>query len=100
MFKVTLLYETDVNGIYMQEIDTANDLFNAEWKRDRMMKKWLGYVANELLYSPSEKYQMVLPRGDLNHKFQDELIQLFIKYLNLRGKEDRDRTFSIVIEEF
>lgn len=99
MFKITLQYESDINGIYTQEIETADDLFNAERKRDRMLSRWLNIISNYLLIRSIEIYQINSSPNDQNYSLQYEIIQLFIKYLNLRDKKDRDRTFSIKIEE-
>ncbi len=100
MYKITLLFESDVRGIYTQEIETADSLSNAEFKRDRMLYRWLNIISNDLSINNHNGSYLIGSSYELNYKFQYELLQLFIKYLNLRGKEDRDRTFSIVIEEF
>ena len=100
MYKITLLFESDVRGIYTQEIETADSLSNAEFKREQMLYRWLNIISNNFSINNQYLPYLIGSPHELNYKLQYELLQLFIKYLNLRGKEHRDRTLSIVIEEF
>ena len=40
MYKITVFFKSNVEGVYTKEEETAIDKWNAEFQYDKMLKKW------------------------------------------------------------
>jgi hypothetical protein len=117
MYKITVLFESNVKYVYTKEEETATDRENLRWKINRIVARWfkilvphvdLSLVPNqdELLIATHENYLPVTGLFELsgcnygNNKLQLILINHTIDFLNKYKKEtDEDRTFNITIED-
>ena len=116
MFKITLLFESDIFGIYKEEVETASDDFKCNHKKEQMINNWLNifscalfgdknehnfckgsfiYLCENSYYSFNENSN----RLKFSYEYKYELIQLYIKYLNMIHITDRNRTFKIIVEQ-
>jgi hypothetical protein len=91
MYKITVHFVSDVKGVYTKEIETATSKADLDYKKTRMIHRWLYILVpyikidNIDLFSWEEKL---------------ELIQFEIKRLNKRNKGEQDRIFSLTVEEY
>lgn len=103
MYKIILTYQSDKNDIFKQEIETASSEFEYMNKRDNLINTWLSYFSNELFGNTNVNYSISVIGCNysykLNYEYKYELIQLYIKYLNMSHIIDKNRTFEIVVEE-
>lgn len=53
MYKITLLYQTGVNGEYVNEVEIAEDLEQAKYKRGGMINRWFEKLCD---YIDFERY--------------------------------------------
>lgn len=44
MYKITVLFNSNIDGVYTKEEETATDLFQMQCKRNRMMNRWFGIL--------------------------------------------------------
>jgi hypothetical protein len=89
MYRINLLYQSNIKGIYAKEQETATDFEQLERKRVRMLRRWAKILYPELPFKKIKK-QSVLTL--------ENLIQNKIFVLNRDTPGDIDRTFSISIE--
>lgn len=90
MYKITLLFKSDVNGIYTKEIETASNNGLMNMKRDRMIKRWLGILCP---YIDDSKI------SNMTTDCKYQLIQNQIKMLNKTNKGEQERKFIITVKE-
>jgi hypothetical protein len=89
MYKINLLYQSDIKGIYTMEQETATDVEQLERKRVRMLRKWAKIFNPEIPFKKIKKQSAYL----LN-----ELIQNNIIALNRNEPGDINRAFLITVE--
>ena len=95
MYKITVLFESDINGVYTQEIETASDEFFKNLKYDRLLDRWLKRLCPKLKMD-TNCYDA--KHVDLLNKYIIDSINLTLDYQNKINKIDRNRTFNIKVE--
>ena len=116
MLKITLLFESDIFGIYKQEVETASDDFKCNFKTEQMINNWLDIFSYALFGDKKEhnicngsliflcensynSFDANSNRLKFSYEYKYELIQLYIKYLNMIHITNRNRTFKIIVEQ-
>jgi hypothetical protein len=89
MYKITLLYQSDIEGIYTSEQETATDLEQLQRKRVRMLRKWAKIFNPEIPFRKIKKQSAYVLK---------ELIQNNIIALNRDAPGNVERDFLITIE--
>ena len=95
MYKITVLYESDINGVYVQEIETASDEFFKNLKYQRLLDKWSKRLCPKF---NMDTYYYTPKDVDLFNFFIIDSINLSLDYQNKINKKDRNRTFNINVE--
>jgi hypothetical protein len=90
MYKITLLFKSDVKGIFTKEVETASNYSLMNMKRERMIKRWLSILC------PNIDEAKV---SNLSTDCKLQLIQNQIKMLNKTNKGEQERKFIINIKE-
>ena len=88
MYKITLLFESDIEGVYTQEIETADCYNQMQRKYNRMLSRWFGYIC------PNTKLE-----NDSNENMLNKILTK-IDELNNVSKHYRNRTFDIRVEKY
>jgi hypothetical protein len=52
MYKITLLFESDVKGVYTKEEETATDEYITRSKFDRMVDRWASILVPHIQHFP------------------------------------------------
>ncbi len=94
MYKITVLFESDINGVYTQEIETAHDEITKNIKYGELLEKWLNKLCSHINFNPSYKDE-----NHINNKYVIDMINLKLDWENKVRKIDRDRTFNINVEK-
>jgi len=94
MYKITVLFESDVNGVYTQEIETAEDEKMKNIKYGELLDRWLNILFPSLGLNASYKNE-----NHLDNKLIIDCINLRLDYNNKINIKDRLRTFNIKVEK-
>ncbi len=95
MYKITVLFESDINGVYTQEIETASDEFHKNLKYANLLHKWVELLCPKL---KCKNGNYGLTDQDVINGYIIDSINLYLEYQNKINKKDRNRTFNIKVE--
>ncbi len=93
MYKITVLFESDVNGVYTQEIETVQDEKMKNIKYGELLDKWLNILFPNLALIANYKEEK-----HLDNKHIIDCINLNLDYRNKISIKNRNRTFNIKVE--
>jgi hypothetical protein len=95
MYKITVLFESDHDGIYTQEIETADNEYWKNIKYARLLDRWMQILGHNIGTGANSNDE-----NDLDNQYIIDSINLKLSYDNKRHKTDRDRKFNIKVEKF
>jgi hypothetical protein len=113
MYKITVLFNSNIDGVYTKEEETATDFSEMQHKQSRMMDRWFEILCPHIKI---EQYYSRIFLSVCDYKTQLKKKQeIMLKFINQtlenldndviereEGKriKKRKRTFELTIEEF
>ncbi len=110
MYKITVNYKSNIEGLYTIEIETALDVDDMYSKKDKMVDKWFNNICSHIDFteylnnmdvedSDFDEMQQTHLKIELIKKTLSEMDMFDEEYRDIKHTDENKRDFTITTEE-
>jgi hypothetical protein len=110
MYKIKVVFRSNVIGVYTEHIETATNLSQMRFKRYRLLEQWMAILCPHIDASNLKSQHLKVAQGP--YELMDEEFKLYITVINshlelinsyskgqIESGKEQHRQFDVTIEE-